>query len=179
MRVGPVAGAVIAGLCLAGCGGAPEAAPGQDPPAVVTLPKPISPPAAGAPTSATPPDPAVSTTATTGRTTKNTSTPDDEPTSAADETSTEPDRGDVACGTITNKAGTSYQLFAGRNDAGAVLSCGEADRVMTKYLSLPRDEYQGSGRFANFEDYGCASTPTDRTKSQCATSDGKSSYITD
>ncbi|MCA1189779.1 MULTISPECIES: hypothetical protein [unclassified Saccharopolyspora] len=177
MRVRPVAGALIAGLCLAGCGDpAPPAA--QEPPAVVTLPKAISPPPAGAPTSATPPAPSVSSTTTASSTPRATSTPDEEPTSGAEESSTAPDGGDVECGTFTDKAGRGHRLFAGRSDAGEVLSCGEADRVMNKYFSLPKDQVEGSGRFANFEDYGCASTPKDRVQALCSSSDGKSSYIT-
>ncbi|MCX2733575.1 hypothetical protein OOZ19_25315 [Saccharopolyspora sp. NFXS83] len=177
MRARLIAGSMIAGLCLAGCGAAPESAPAQQPPAVVTLPKALEPPpptADAAPSGPAEPSATGETPATASVTTGD--RPSTTPTSDTGESTAPPDTGDTDCGEITNRAGVTYRLFA-ENDSGKTLGCAEAERVMTKYLSLPADEYQGSGRFANFEGYGCASTPQEREKALCA-KQGISTYIT-
>ena len=176
IRIGPIAAATIAGFCLAGCGGQPSAAPAPEPPAVVTVPKAIEPPpATAAPTSA---DAPTSTgeqgagTTSTGETSSPSETSADEP----EQPTSPPDTSDQRCGTITNKAGTSYRVYATR-DTGSSLGCAESERVMKKYLSLPADQYEGSGRFANFEGYSCAMTPTDRQQATCG-KQGMGAYIT-
>lgn len=178
MRARLITGSMIVGLCLAGCGAAPESAPAQQPPAVVTLPKALEPPpptGGAAPSGPAEPSATGDTAATTSVTTGDSSS--SAPTSDADESTTPPDTGDTDCGEITNRAGVTYRLYAEKDESGQTLGCAEADRVMTKYLSLPADEYQGSGRFANFEGYGCASTPKEREKAMCA-KQGVSTYIT-
>ncbi|WP_243792029.1 hypothetical protein [Saccharopolyspora gloriosae] len=180
MRVRLITTAMIVGFGLAGCGAAPEAAPEQQPPAVVTLPKAVQPPPATgdpAPSGSAEPsqtgDTSVTTTVTTSKAQSSQPTSDD-----TEESEAPPeDTGDTDCGTITNRAGVTYRLYAEKDESGATLGCAEAERVMTKYLSLSPDEYQGSGRFANFEGYGCASTPQDREKALCAKR-GVSTYIT-
>ncbi|MFR9731094.1 hypothetical protein ACL03H_17860 [Saccharopolyspora sp. MS10] len=176
MRIGPIAAATIAGLCLAGCGSAPVAAPAPEPPAVVTVPQALepAPPTTAEPTSADvrPTGEQGGGATSTGTVPSETETSEQEP----EQPTSQPDTSDQRCGTITNKAGTSYRVYATR-DSGSSLGCAESERVMRKYLSLPADQYEGSGRFASFEGYSCAMTPKDRQQATCG-KQGLGAYIT-
>lgn len=182
MRPLLIIGSLLGVLAVAGCGQPP---PGGGEPASVTVPPHVpvatSPAtsAGQAPPSAADPQERPESSAASSPAPTATSVPD-----TTSETPGEPGEdapgGDLACGDVTNKAGADYSLFSRRGSDGSYAGCTEAINVMSAYLNLPADEYEGSSRRATVQGYQCQVLPSgERMKTACDNpSKGMSIYTT-
>ncbi|MBK0865991.1 MAG: hypothetical protein IJH84_21695 [Saccharopolyspora sp.] len=182
MRPLLIIGSLLGVLAVAGCGQPP---PGGGEPASVTVP-PHVPVATTPATSAGQPTPSTaeqqeSPESSAASSPAPTATPVPGTTS---ETPGDPGGddpgGDLACGDVTNKAGASYSLFSRRGADGSYAGCTEAINVMSAYMNLPADEYDGSSRSATVQGYRCQVLPSgERMKTACDNpSKGMSIYTT-
>ncbi len=144
-------------LAVAGCGQPPS---GGNEPNSVTVP-PHVPVATSAASSTGKPPPSATEQQDAPASSASSSAPTT--TSVPATTSEAPDgdepRGDLACGDVTNKAGASYSLFSRREPDGSYAGCTEAINVMSAYMNLPADEYDGTSRSATVQGYRCQVLP--------------------